>query len=1231
MSKTCACASRYCTAARSSIPLIWGRLLCLMLLVLLGVPGLSPAHAAQLAAARDHSYLLRDDGTLWAWGENDFSQLGDGSTLARATPLKVLAGVAAVAGGPYHSLALKTDGSVWSWGFNGAGQLGSGNTLDQTVPAQALVGARAVAASGLSSFVVKTDGTLWAWGDNEAGQLGDGSQTHRASPVQVLSGVRAVVAAGSSSFALKTDNTLWAWGDNTQGQLGNGNTSNQSTPIQILSAVAAVASSGISTLALKIDGSLWAWGNNDWGQLGDGGTSSRVSPVPVMGGVKALAAGGSASYAVRIDDTLWSWGANDWGQLGDGGGISRATPAQVLAGVSTVAAGLGHALALKSDGSIWAWGNNAGGQLGDGSSISRGLPVYPVSGAQTLAAGAVHALAVKADGTLWAWGDNAFGQLGDGTQTSRELPVQVLSGVRNVAAGEAFSLARKADGSLWSWGDNASGQLGDGSNTPRGAPLQVASGIEGMAAGYRHGLLIKTDSSLWTWGDNTWGQLGDGGTSNRNTPAQVLSAVSATAGGSGHSVALRTDGTVWTWGANNEGQLGDGGSSNRGTPAQVLAGAIAIAAGDMFTLALKTDGSVWSWGANYEGQLGDGSLLSRASPALIMTGVQAIAAGNTFALALKGDGTVWAWGSNAHQVLGAGAADRELRPRQHHFLRGLQQIAAGWHHALGLSADGRIAVWGAKLGFAIAATPGRVLDPLAPYANAVLVTEHYNPNIRNSSGNLGTGHYFITAGADERAGIAAGAAGPGWSDTGRNFRAWATANGAPGGAAGVCRFYVGEPNSHFYTASPIECQGLRGANPTNNPALGPAYEGVAFFTVLPDSGACASGYFPVYRAYNNRFGPPANNDGNHRMTPSYNDHRRGLRFLGYVDEGIAFCSPTSPYPGGDLQATFIYPGASAQAGASLNAEFVFSNNGPGDAHGGTFFAVLPAEVAAWSITCSARQGASCPDAGSLGINALRAGISLNPWPAGGGITLQAQGTAPQASSGSDVTLNFAASVLPASGWPDGAPANNTPPAGQTVVGASNVCNFVVNPTYLSLAAMAQAPHLTVNVGEGCAWTTQSASSWITVGAGGSGSGSLVVNVAANIGGAERTGSLSVAGLQVLVRQAGAAGAPAVSCNSLRLSRSGDQVAAGWITSAINLEVIVDASCQWQALSQASWISIVAGGAGQGKGTVSYRTDANTGESPRAGTIQIGSQSFTVTQFGASEGPGGDGGGDGGGE
>ncbi|MCL2503780.1 MAG: hypothetical protein FWE94_04115, partial [Coriobacteriia bacterium] len=84
-----------------------------------------------VSAGADHSFAIKPDGSLWAWGWNDYGQLGDGTTANRSAPVQV-GGAAdnwqAMGGGWYHSLGIKSDGSLWAWGRNDYGQLGDGTT-----------------------------------------------------------------------------------------------------------------------------------------------------------------------------------------------------------------------------------------------------------------------------------------------------------------------------------------------------------------------------------------------------------------------------------------------------------------------------------------------------------------------------------------------------------------------------------------------------------------------------------------------------------------------------------------------------------------------------------------------------------------------------------------------------------------------------------------------------------------------------------------------------------------------------------------------------------------------------------------------------------------------------------------------------------------------------------------------------------------------------------------------
>jgi len=193
----------------------------------------------QIAGGGHHSLALRNDGTVWAWGRNNYGQLGDGTTTERHTPVQVanLTGVQAIAGGFSHSLALRSDGTVWAWGRNSKGQLGDGTTTNRTTPVQVLnlTGVQAIAGGFFHSLALKSDGTVWAWGYNHFGQLGDGTTANRTIPVQVadLTGVQAIAAGSDHSLALRNDGTVWAWGWNYLGQLGDGTTANRSIPVQV--------------------------------------------------------------------------------------------------------------------------------------------------------------------------------------------------------------------------------------------------------------------------------------------------------------------------------------------------------------------------------------------------------------------------------------------------------------------------------------------------------------------------------------------------------------------------------------------------------------------------------------------------------------------------------------------------------------------------------------------------------------------------------------------------------------------------------------------------------------------------------------------------------------------------------------------------------------------------------------------------------------------------------------
>ena len=181
------------------------------------------------------SGAIKTDGTLWMWGGNSLP-LGNGLT-NQLLPTQVTGtNWKLISCGAYNVAAIKTDGTLWTWGGNGYGELGDGTTVDKATPIQVPGTNWKLIDTGnynSAQLAIKTDGTLWSWGRNNHGQLGDGTGTNRSSPVQITGNWKMAASFQFHSAAIKTDGTLWTWGRNQYGQLGDGTTTGSNSPVQI--------------------------------------------------------------------------------------------------------------------------------------------------------------------------------------------------------------------------------------------------------------------------------------------------------------------------------------------------------------------------------------------------------------------------------------------------------------------------------------------------------------------------------------------------------------------------------------------------------------------------------------------------------------------------------------------------------------------------------------------------------------------------------------------------------------------------------------------------------------------------------------------------------------------------------------------------------------------------------------------------------------------------------------
>ena len=196
----------------------------------------------KIAAGEMHTIATMTDGTLWAWGYNADGQLGDNSTVNRNVPVQEYSrgfDWIEVAAGLYHSVALKSNGSLWAWGLNNYGQLGDNTTITKHAPVREYTNAEdwvAVTAGDYHTVALKSDGTLWSWGSNEYGQLGNNSTVNSSVAIQEYyqdTDWVAVAAGINHTLALKSDGSIWAWGHNEYGQLGIGSTIDTNIPTPI--------------------------------------------------------------------------------------------------------------------------------------------------------------------------------------------------------------------------------------------------------------------------------------------------------------------------------------------------------------------------------------------------------------------------------------------------------------------------------------------------------------------------------------------------------------------------------------------------------------------------------------------------------------------------------------------------------------------------------------------------------------------------------------------------------------------------------------------------------------------------------------------------------------------------------------------------------------------------------------------------------------------------------------
>ena len=699
-----------------------------------------------ISAGNGFSLALSSSGTVLSWGNNSSGQLGTGGTSNSLVTVAVDSStdsalyqktVVAIAAGNAFAMALCSDGSVVAWGDNTYGELGNSGTSGSLTPVFVAssnfpTGSQVIAVAGgpgantgLALVAIASPpqievqqpaGTNLVSGSTTASfgspMVGSSNQLTftivNAGMLELTNLAVAITGSGSSQFTAAALSTP---------TLGSGGTETftvtfRPTLAGLQSATLQVTSNDPATPSfdLALSGTGTAFGSTTF-------TSGTYVPIIVnannfnpTGIPLNLALGYAPAVGTNltvVNNTALSFIVGAFSNLAQGQVVSLTYNGVTYYFVANYYGGKGNDLVLQWAGAqAVAWGDNTYGQLGDGGTNSSIEPVAVNSSSTSalygqtifaLSAGRSHSLALCASGTVAAWGDNTFGALGTSGSAGSLTPVAVDSSTDSalstktviaVSAGSDHSLALCSDGSVAAWGYGNDGELGySGSGTANSLrPVAVDSSTDSalnsktvvaISAGAFHNLALCSNGSVVAWGFNAYGQLGDDRTADSLVPVAVDSSstsalfgktVVAISAGASHSLALCSDGSVAAWGDNEYGELGNNSTINSTAPVAVdktpdsaLNGktVVAISAGGLHSLALCSDGTVVAWGYNAIGQLGDSGTAGSLVPVAVdMSGVlagrtvTAISGGVFDSLALCSDGGLAAWGWNFYGQLG---------------------------------------------------------------------------------------------------------------------------------------------------------------------------------------------------------------------------------------------------------------------------------------------------------------------------------------------------------------------------------------------------------------------------------------------------------------------------------------------------------------------------------------------------------------------------------------------------
>jgi alpha-tubulin suppressor-like RCC1 family protein len=383
------------------------------------------------------SYAIMEDGTVKAWGRNNYGQLGLGDNEERLYPTLIpgLLNVKKIVASSNTAYAIMEDGSVKAWGNNYDGQLGlgyKGENIHSPTKIESIGNVKDIVSDGASTYAILNDGYVMWWGANPYVHLGITSGSYyELSPTKIndISNADMVYTYRGSTY-VKCGDKLYLWGYN-----GPGDTSSYSiyhNPILVQQNVKDFKVYDYCQFAIKDNGKIYVWGNNKDGYLGIGSSTSYYnynSGVEISGisNAKKLFGIHDSTFVLCDNGDVWAWGNNSSGQLGLGDQVKKITPAKVDAFYCAreIVSRSSNTFAIFND-YIKVVGGNSNGVLGIG---SKGLLLQPQTVNLSNEISKINFInniyATFNDGSIKGWGPSYLG-LGDNNE--RLVPNNLFQG-----------------------------------------------------------------------------------------------------------------------------------------------------------------------------------------------------------------------------------------------------------------------------------------------------------------------------------------------------------------------------------------------------------------------------------------------------------------------------------------------------------------------------------------------------------------------------------------------------------------------------------------------------------------------------------------------------------------------------------------------------------------------------------------------------------------------------------